>query len=138
MSPVTTAMLVVAIILVMDSIIVLAVMRMMASAWNVMADAHPATPPLEGAVRREFQSFKMGLFNMGWCVHVAVDEQRLHLFPVKLMRLGGAKAASVPWEQVRLADKQPWSKSWVDVTIGHTDLRGPAWALSLAQRPEEA
>lgn len=121
---------IVAIVLIVDALIVfVAVPRVVASAWAPIAKYAPVEPAPD-AVRRNFQSFKLGLLNMGWSVHVAVDEEHLHLFPALVMRLWGMNAASVPWGEIR--DRGPALFRQRKVRIGTAEVVGPAWCLGLA------
>src|SRR5213078_495240 len=109
------------------------VVRMLISAgWNTVARGRRAEPVGEGAVRRRYQSFSFGIFNFGWSVHVAADERYLHLTPAGFMRWAGAKPVSIPWDEVRLAEKQPRRRSLARAKIGKTTVVGPRWALELA------
>jgi hypothetical protein len=125
-------LIIIPIILAVDALVVYAIASGMASTWNTMARKYPGTEPAPGAVRRNFQSFSIGIFNMGWCVHVAVDDDRLHLLPARVMRWAGARAISVPWEEVAYVRPVRWGK-YARVRIGRQELTGPAWALDLAK-----
>ncbi|MEM1330476.1 MAG: hypothetical protein AAGG07_07940 [Planctomycetota bacterium] len=117
-----------------DAVIAFFVVRaLVKGAFNDMARAHPATDPLPDAVSKRFQSFQIGIVNLGLCVHVAVDDECLHLTPIKLFRCIGALPSSVPWSAVEPVGKP--GKRRAKVKIGMTQLRGPAWALSLATPP---
>lgn len=115
----------------LDLLIFVAVLRAMAMTWNDIPRQFPAVAPQGDAVRRDFQSFKLGLCSLGGCVHVEADETHLHLSPAAIMRWGGARAASVPWGDVRLVGK-PRERGLVKARIGTVDLAGPAWAMKLA------
>jgi hypothetical protein len=93
---------------------------------------HPAVPPLPGAVRREFQSFSFGLVNLGFCIHAAVDEQRLHLEPAWLARrVGISRGASIPLELVRVKPGSRPGSRYVKATIDGVECAGPRWCLDL-------
>ncbi len=99
------------------------------SNWGAFADKHPPVEPADDAVRRSFQSFQCGLVSMGWCVHVATDDNYLHMRPALLMRIFGAKPTSVPWDAIdRVEGKGRYRKA----RIGTSELKGPAWCLGLA------
>lgn len=100
------------------------------SGWGALASRFPAVPPEPDAVRREFQSFSVGVLNLGWCVHVAVDAAHLHLEPSLVARRWGCRAMSIPWSEVRPAGKG--IMGFRKVTVGMTTLSGPAWCLGLA------
>lgn len=103
-------------------------LRALAHLWNDPLREFPAVSPAPDAVRRNFQSFSVGLLNLGWCIHVAVDRDRLHLTPAWLARVAGYRAASVPWAQVEHVG--PFGGRAFIVRIGGTAFVGPAWALS--------
>lgn len=124
-----TTVLIVAFVVVMDFILIAVLLRALTESWNDLGKEFPAQTPAPDAVRRSFQSFKFGLFNLGWCVHVAADETHLHLVPVRFWRALSAMGASVPWEKVHLLKR---GRRWSTVRIGTHTLKGPAWALNLA------
>jgi hypothetical protein len=103
---------------------------LMSRCWGHLPRAFPRRPPREDAVRRNFQSFQLGLCNFGFCIHVAVDEQYLHLEPARLIRLLGAGPASIPWESIRLTG--PPRRGWLTAQVGDRQFLGPAWCLELA------
>ncbi|GJQ28878.1 MAG: hypothetical protein HBSAPP03_07620 [Phycisphaerae bacterium] len=116
----------------MDSLIVYALLSSFrAGTWGPMAKKFPPVAPAPGAVRREFESFSMGLFNLGWCVHVTVDDRHLHLDPAWLLRVAGAEPMSVPWSAVTL-EQRGKRRGFVKAKLGTQAIRGPAWCLSLA------
>lgn len=117
---------------VMDSIIVWAIFSSFrAGTWAPLAKVFPPVSPTPGAVRREFESFSFGMFNLGWSLHVAVDEAYLHLYPAWLLRVVGATPMSVPWSAVTLRPKAP-KRGLIPARLGKQDIRGPAWCLRLA------
>ena len=101
------------------------------STWMKIARAHPGVAPAPDAVRRNFQSFKMNLLNLGFSVHVAVDEHYLHLLPSLFLRWFGAQPASVPWDAVQDLGKG-WSSHSRKAKIDGVMVWGPAWCLKLA------
>ena len=116
--------------LVMDAVIVALILRATAFSWNGLAGAHPAVDPAPDAIRRGFQSFSIGAINLGFCVHVLVDEERLHLRPAWILRVMGGREVSVPWESVDLAGNAPFGRRFA--RIGGKTLTGPRWCLDLA------
>jgi hypothetical protein len=101
--------------------------------WNTLARAHPAVEPSADAVRREFQSFKMGMFNLGLSVHVEADDEHLHLSPAAFIRWMGATPMSIPWEAIEVMG-QGLIKSSTKARIGSVTIYGPTWCLSLASQ----
>lgn len=112
-----------------DLAILLLILRAVSPNWNDPLRDFPAVPPAPDAVRRDFQSFRVDAINLGWCVHVAVDQAHLHLLPALLPRATGFRAASVPWD--RITPVGPAALKNFRVTINRTNFTGPAWALRL-------
>ena len=100
--------------------------------WRPFQDAFPAQPQRDDAVVRRFQSFRLGVLNLGFSIHVAVDEQHLHLQPVAVFRWFGAHRASIPWVSISVI-KRSRSGRRITVKIGERTLVGPAWCLELAE-----
>lgn len=123
--------LIVAFAVVEPAVIIAVVVR---TGWNGFAGRHPPAETAPDAVRKSFQSIRVGLMNLGASVHLAVDEKHLHIVPARYLRLFGAQPASVPWERMEVEKS---GRRWVTVRIGADRLMGPAWALSLAD-PGEA
>ncbi len=114
-----------------DAMIVLVVGRLLVSTlWKPLAHGHEHVEPLPDAVRKNFQSFRIATANFGFCVHVAVDENRLHLLPARFLRWFGARPMSIPWDQVNLKKR---GGHWSSVKIGKRSVHGPAWCLNLAE-----
>lgn len=98
--------------------------------WRPLWAAHPGVAPAEGAVRRGFQSYKLGIVNLGFMIHTEVDERYLHLQPALFGRLCGMRRVSAPWEAVEPVKRI--GKRYAEVRIAGQRLFGPAWALGLA------
>ncbi len=113
----------------LDWLIISTIVR---NSWGEIARSFSPRPIAPDAVRRSFQSFRVGLMSLGWCVHVAADDTHLHLLPARLPRLLGCRAASIPWDQVTHVRKL---LRWSHVRIAGVDVRGPAWCLNLAESP---
>ncbi len=103
------------------------------SSWAGLAQPFPAQQIGSDAVRKNFQSFRIGIVKLGFSVHVAVDEQYLHLIPARLIRLFGARTASIPWNQVSFTGRK--GKRNAVVKIGANTVMGPAWCLEMAEPP---
>jgi hypothetical protein len=103
---------------------------MLNGCWSPLVEHHPAAPIADDAVQRNFQSYKIGMMNLGFMVHTAVDEQHLHLQPAWLGRVLRMRAASVPWGAVEPVKRR--GKKYAEVKIGTSRVIGPAWALGLA------
>lgn len=97
--------------------------------WGPFLKAFPAKPILTENVRRNFQSYSIGLCNLGGCIHTVVDDDHLHLIPVGVLQWCGCLPVSVPWDQV-LDHPQPGrSRRMVRVKIANQVVSGPQWAL---------
>jgi hypothetical protein len=116
----------------LDALIVWALFRhFLVGVWGPLAGKFPRVPEADGAVRRDFQSFSFGLFNLGYCVHVTVDEDHMHLDPALFLRVIGARAMSIPWERIELRSR-PREQGYLKARVDQQDFRGPAWCLRLA------
>ncbi len=102
-------------------------------AWNPIQSQFPEQAVAEPHLRRNFQSFSFGSINAGFSFHVVVDDEHLHLLPVRLLRITGAKTASIPWSAISFHDKQPWFKKQARVRLGATLVVGPAWCFELSK-----
>jgi hypothetical protein len=112
-----------------DGLIVWGLLRAM---WGPWQQKFPAQPVAADAVTREFQSFKFGMMNCGYSIHVSVDDHFLHLAPAAFLRLFGLRAFSIPWEEIVVTRRRGRGK-WIDAKVGINTLRGPAWCLEIAQ-----
>jgi hypothetical protein len=124
-------------IVVIDLMIVGAVMTFLASMLNDMARRFPARAVLggvggSGAVRKEFQSIRVDMYNLGGCVHLTVDEACLHIEPAWVIRRVGGKSMSVPWEAIVLEKPLSARASRGVARIGGSRVLLPAWVLRLA------
>ena len=95
--------------------------------WRPMLKAFPPRQPAPDAVRRRFQSFGLGIVNMGFSIHVAADDEYLHLVPLAIWRSLGARPASIPWSSMK-----PVGKSKRVVRVNGHRLDGPKWCMELA------
>jgi hypothetical protein len=98
--------------------------------WGPLAARYPLSAPGDDSVRRDFQSYKVGLLNLGWSLHTTVDGERLHLEPASALRLIGMKGASIPWNEIEPVRRR--GKKYVEVKIAGQAVLGPAWALGMA------
>jgi len=108
------------------------------SVWRNLANPFPVMPMIEPNYRHNFQSFQFGQFNLGWCVHVVIDDYHLHLLPAKLLRWFQCQPLSIPWKAISRSPKQPFLKRYTSVQIGHTKVIGPAWCFALCKRSDES
>lgn len=99
--------------------------------WSPWQNRYPAREPSPDAVRRNFQSFRFGLMNFGYAVHVAADEDYLHLRPIVLLRWVGAGPISIPWSSIQSTGKKILGR-WMSVKVDSKTVVGPVWCLELA------
>jgi len=122
-NPYATALLITTCILEAPIIFVLVFKGM----WTPIARQHPVQPLADDAITRRFQSFSLGIINMGWSIHASVDDRHLHLEPVRPLRWFGAIPMSIRWEDLSKLNRNGKS---VYMTGGHR-LVGPAWCFEL-------
>lgn len=99
--------------------------------WEPLMKQFPDREPLADALTRRHQSFRIGILNLGWSVHVAADDEHLHLTPVRWMQRLGARPVSIPWEAIELRPSRPGGR-YTTAKIGTLTMKGPAWCLDLA------
>ncbi|MEE9128534.1 MAG: hypothetical protein V3T84_00825 [Phycisphaerales bacterium] len=103
--------------------------------WNPLHLAYPPRTPADDAVRKQLQSFRIGLLNLSYCIHAAVDENHLHLMPATLVGWLGAKPTSIPWDAIEVLKRSQFGQSMI-VRVGKRRITGPAWCLGLAEPAE--
>lgn len=123
-------MLLVAVVVLMDAIVFSALIAASRGMWRPLAEQFPPRMPAADAVTKRFQTFRINWFNFGSCIHVSVDASHLHLRPAAFARWFGARATSIPWDQIRVVNTGP---KWIDAKVLTVTLRGPTWCLSLAE-----
>jgi hypothetical protein len=100
--------------------------------WRPIERDWPARPALPGAVMRSFQSIWFGTFaQFTGCVHIAVDEQCLHVTPMAPMRWVGARTISIPLDAITDV-RQSFVPGVMRARLGRRHISGPAWCLRLA------
>jgi hypothetical protein len=102
-------------------------------AWAPIHEKFPTHEPGADAVRRGFQSFKVGILNLSFSIHATVDEHRLHLEPGAYLRWFGARTVSIPWDAMTV-EKRSRSGRCVTVKADKWTIMGPAWCLELAEQ----
>jgi len=129
----TTAqvLLIVGVFVIVDLVVVFAAFRLCAIIWNALGKGCDFVQPGPDAVRKDFQSMKIGMFNYGGCLHIAVDEDYLHLYPAWIVRTNGGRSFSVPWERVQADASHPKRRVWRGRINGQKVL-APAWAMKIA------
>ncbi|MBM4113302.1 MAG: hypothetical protein FJ253_07995 [Phycisphaerae bacterium] len=97
--------------------------------WRPMLGQFDRQQPSLDAVRRRYQSFSIGIVNMGFSIHVAVDDEFLHLEPLWPWQVLGAMPVSIPWSALSPAPRDAINLFGRAVRVnGHT-LVGPKWCL---------
>lgn len=104
--------------------------------WKPIANAHPQQVPADDAIFKKFQSYKIDTISLKFCIHTSVDEQYLHLIPVKFLQILGCKPASISWDSITDVKPTVFGKS-LTARIGNHKITGPAWCLELALQDEE-
>ena len=120
-----------------DAIFVIGIIAVfMKLKWAPIANAHPQRAPADDAILKKFQSYKIDLLNLGFCIHTSVDEQYLHLTPVKFLQKLGGKPVSIAWRFITDVKPTSFGKS-LTARIGNHTLTGPSWCLELALQEED-
>lgn len=116
-----------------DFIVVTTLIRSCIAPIRELAKQFPAQSPAAGAVRREFQSFTLGIVNVGWGIHVGVDEQFLHLSPAWIGRLLGIPPVRIPWVKIHLIKRgRRMTKVLIKGDRERMEIKGPTWCMELA------
>jgi hypothetical protein len=121
-------------IVVIDAFVGYVIVRaLMHNTFDALVRRFPAHDPAPDAVHRRFQQFRMGLVN--FVANVAVDGERLHLRPPRIVALLGARPASIPWSAMRIRKRsRSGRRITVDLERG-LSVEGPAWCLALVEPP---
>lgn len=123
------AVILVAVFLIVDFVIVGAVMSSVIDGiLGKLSSDFPAQPIRSEAQRRNFQSMSSGILNLGYCIHIAVDETHVHILPSAFLRMFRAKPSSIPWDAIELSPKGGSSR-WLDLKVRGLELKLPAWIL---------
>jgi hypothetical protein len=88
-------------------------------------NCRPAPPALD-AEHRRYQSFSIGMYSLGWSVHVALDRDYVHLTPIVPVRLLGAPELSIPRRDIRVDHV---SKGVARARVHGVEIVGPEWCL---------
>lgn len=111
--------------------IVLVIAVAMRIAWRPMVAAHPPREPAPDAVRQRFQSFGIGIVNLGFAVHVAADESHLHLELIAPLRLLGGTSTSIPWTALEPVGTDPVRPRSARLHPGGYAMAAPRWVRDL-------
>ncbi len=125
--------LVILLVVMVDFVVIGAILAGCRAQWNPLRERHPPVDPAPDAVTKRFQSFKVGIINLGWSLHVSVDTSHLHLRPTRLARLIGVCATSVPWDDIHIERAKG---RWWKAKVANLTMYGPAWCFELAQVDE--
>lgn len=123
----------VVVVVAVDAHFVWVVVRTLVGAsFGQLQRAYPPVAPAPDAVRRRFQSFRLGLVSCSGSVHVAADEHYLHLEPIAPLRWFGARPCSIPWEAIELQRPGRGRLIPARARVGPVTISGPSWCLELA------
>ena len=86
----------VAAIVLIDGILVFAIRAWMKGLFEELARAYPPRPIRAGARRKRYQSIGVNSTNFGGCIELATDDEHVHVRPMGLARLFGARDLSLP------------------------------------------
>ena len=94
--------------------------------YNPLVQAFSAQQIPPYATQRSYQTFSFGSVNMALSIHVAVDDDYLHITPILPWRWLGAHAASIPWSSM-VPGRVPNV-----VQVHNWNMVGPKWCLEKA------
>jgi hypothetical protein len=100
--------------------------------WLPVSSKFPRREPGDDAVRRPYQSLRVGILNLAFSFHVSVDQRHLHLEPAAYLRFAKARTASIPWEAINV-EKRSRGGRWITAKVDKWTIMGPAWCLELAE-----
>ena len=127
------AFIIIPVVLCVDVVIVLAIGAALRASLAPSLAPFPLRPPAPDAVSRNFQSLRFGLFNLGWCFHMAADAEWFHIQPSAFARLIRIPAASIPW--TALTDlRRARLSAYYHARLGTTPIMLPAWCVKEAAR----
>lgn len=128
-------LIIIPIFLILDGVIVWVVFSGLRGQWRSLSARFPARATQGVSVRREFQSVKFGLYNLGCCVHLTADEACLHIEPGGFIRFvtAGGGTLSIPWEACEVISR---GRRVSEVRIARERVMLPTWACDLAGSPQ--
>ena len=104
--------------------------------WRPWQRRYPAQPQSRTAVVRINQSFQLGqIARLNNCLHIAADEDHLHLIPFCALRWVGSDVVSIPWSAIQDAQKTRFG-DYMRARVDGRRIMGPSWCMSLAAPPE--
>jgi hypothetical protein len=125
--------LLVAALLAMDVVVVSAIMvGFTQSFFSRLAKRFPAVAPGEGAIRKEFQSVRVNSANFSRCVHITIDDERIHFEPARMLRWYGGVTVSVPWSEIEAMPQTLGARRWMKCKIAGISATIPTWCVDEA------
>lgn len=104
--------------------------------WKPTSDRYPPRPQSPDAAVRLMQSVSLGpVSKFNNCVHIAVDEQCLHLIPFLPMRAAGARVISIPWDDMTNVKRPILGMMSATLPDGRK-FAAPKWCMQLVAPPE--
>lgn len=118
-----------------DVVVIAVIIRAAAqAAWNPIARDYPPVEPGPDARARRFQSFSLGMLNLGFCIHAAADADYLHLTPIAPLRRLGMRPLSLPRRVIHTV-KPGALPHRRRIALGRgREIAGPAWCIDPADR----
>lgn len=118
------------------TVAVVVVKALLGNAWRPIEQAFPEKPKMEPNFQRYYQSLSFGIVNAGFSYHITIDDEYLHLAPVRPLCWLGLRTASIPWGEIQFHKKQPMSKRFARVVIAKQDVVAPAWCFEMLKLNE--
>lgn len=99
---------------------------MIRQTWASIGGTWPPSEdgPAFDAEHRRFQSLSIGVINLGFSVHAAVDRAGIHLEPTRFLRWMGGTPTFWPWEDVKIVTR---GTRWSMIRIGVHSVKCPTW-----------
>jgi hypothetical protein len=130
---------VIAIVLMMVGMDIAVIGAFIRLSWQPLEKRYPETSLKSPSVRKNFQTFAIGMVNFGWCVHVELDDDHLHMIPARFLKWFGCRTISIPWQAVQAGlefDRHP-RRFTRKMKLGSQTIAGPKWCLDAASRLAE-
>jgi hypothetical protein len=109
------------------------------NAWRAFAKPFPERVLGIPSFRRNFQSIQLGILGLGLSIHIAIDDDGLHLIPARYLRWFGCMPASIAWECIEVV--KTW-KYQAKIHVGKTTIVLPRWCiepkLTTISEPQDA
>lgn len=125
--------LLVLVILLVDGVVIVSLFSMARGPLTELSRAFPGVAVVDGegvdgggSGGKRFCSIRVGMMNLGSCVHITVDRDHLHLEPTRLARWLGLSRVSIPWGRMKVTGRR-WGQ--VSFSVGGVDVSVPGWAV---------